>query len=121
MLGKMEMMHKLIFVVAILDREKQLWKKEPLRTPLCLSCPWRPHTEPGEDLIPWGHDSTSAPWLTRTAVGNEDKADIADVHVAPPGSSGVVSVECDANVQQHWSPSPFAGDFDLLSGHTSLP
>lgn len=46
------------------------------------------YPEPGKDLIPWGHDSSSAPWLTRTRVGSEDKADLAGVHVAPPGSSG---------------------------------
>lgn len=122
----------LMFVVALLDREKQLWQRKPSENfSLSVLSIEHTHSEPGKDLIiPWGHDSSSDPLMTRTMVGNEDKADIADVHVAPSSSSGTQGGFCGMWRTSHssdlpqiynWSPSLFAGDFDLLSGYTSLP
>lgn len=109
MLRKMSTTHfMLMFVVTLLDREKQLWQRElSENSTLSVLSIEHTHSEPGKDLIiPWGHDSSSDPRMTRTMVGNEDKADIADVHVAPSGSSGTQGGFCGMWRTSHSSDLP---------------
>lgn len=137
MLGKMsimDFMHQLIIGVGLFDTEKQLWQEEPSENPSPSVLAFETtHTQSQErtslpePMIPLRVPDWQGQWW-----GMEIMLILLVstwLHQAPQGL-GMISVEWDAhytaqrfwspsNTQQHWSPSLFAGDFDLLSDHTS--